>query len=113
MGKRSMPTITMIGANMGLSKIQKGGNHVCIDYDEFKPEKRKKKIISLHKTRKTAEKALTKRQIELDKRVWECHTRIVWLHTKAKVGDMVTPDLFNTWAPDEDIPQGDIVPDGD
>ena len=82
-------------------------------YDEFEPEKREKKIISLHRTRQTAEKALTKRQLELGKHVWDCNTRIVWLHTKAKAGDTITPDLFDTWAPNEEIPQGDQVPDGD
>jgi len=82
-------------------------------YDEFKPEKREKKVISLHRARKTAEKALAKRQIELGKRVWDCNTRIVWLHARAKSGDTITPDLFSTWAPDEKIPEGDRVPDGD
>jgi hypothetical protein len=46
-------------------------------YDEFDPAKREKKVISVHETREAAEKALKKRQRELGKRVWECHTRIV------------------------------------
>jgi hypothetical protein len=82
-------------------------------YDEFDPAKREKKVISVHKTRKTAEKALKNRQRKLGKRVWECHTRIVWVYDRAHKGDAITPDTFNTWAPDEEIPDGDRVPDGD
>jgi hypothetical protein len=36
-------------------------------YDEFDPAKREKKVISVHKTRAAAEKALKKRQRKLDK----------------------------------------------
>jgi hypothetical protein len=39
-------------------------------YDEFDSAKREKKVISVHKTRETAEKALEKRQRKLGKRVW-------------------------------------------
>ncbi len=82
-------------------------------YDEFEPSKREKKVISLHKTRETAEKALAFRQEKLGKRVWDCNTRIVWLYHKTNTGDTVTPDTFDTWAPDEEIPESDKVPDGD
>lgn len=82
-------------------------------YDEFKPDEREKRIISLHKTRQTAERALAKRQLEMGKRVWDCNTRIVWLNTSAKAGETVTPDLFSKWAPDEPIPQSERVPDSD
>ncbi len=82
-------------------------------YDEFEPSKREKEVISLHKTRETAEKALALRQRRLDKRVWECKTRIVWLYNKVNPGDTVTPDFFDTWAPDEEIPESEKVPDGD
>ena len=41
-------------------------------YDEFDPSEREKKVISVHKTRGTAEKTLEKRQRKLGKRVWEC-----------------------------------------
>ena len=51
-------------------------------YDESDPAKREKKVISVHKTRETAEKALKKRQHKLDKRVWECNTRIVWAYDR-------------------------------
>ena len=82
-------------------------------YDEFDSAKRKKEVISIHKTRETAEKALKKRQRQLGKRVWECHTRIVWVYDRVRRGDFITPSAFDTWAPDEKIPWGDRVPDGD
>jgi hypothetical protein len=82
-------------------------------YDEFEPAKREKEVISVHKSRKTAEKALQKRQRKLGKRVWQCHTRIVWIYDPVHKGDIVTPDTFDTWAPGETIPEGDRVPDGD
>lgn len=82
-------------------------------YDEFDPAQREKKVISMHRSRETAEKALKKRQDELGKRVWECNTRIVWVYESLSTGDTVTPDRFDTWAPDEKIPRSDRVPDGD
>lgn len=82
-------------------------------YDEFDPTRREKKVISVHKTRETAEKALDKRQRKLGRRVWECYTRIVWVHDTVRVGERITSDGFDTWAPGEEIPAGDRVPDGD
>ena len=82
-------------------------------YDEFDPEKRDKRVISIHKRRETAEKALKNRQYKLGRRVWECHTRIVWAYDPVYKGDSITPDAFDTWAPAEEIPAGDRVPDGD
>ena len=82
-------------------------------YDEFDPAKREKEVISVHKTRETAEKTLQKRQHKLGKRVWECHTRIVWVYDPVHKGDTITPDTFDTWAPGEQIPEGDRIPDGD
>ena len=82
-------------------------------YDEFDPAKREKRVVSVHKTRETAEKALTKRQHKLSKRVWDCNTRIVWVYDRVHVGDKLTPTYFDTWAPGEKIPMGDQVPNGD
>jgi len=82
-------------------------------YDDSDPAKREKKVVSVHKTRAAAEKALRKRQRELHRRVWECHTRIVWVQGRIHEGDQITPNSFDTWAPDEKIPWGDRVPDGD
>ena len=82
-------------------------------YDESDPAKREKRVISVHKTRETAEKALKKRQRKLDRKVWECSTRIVWVYDRVHEGDTTTAKSFDTWAPGEKIPQGDRVPDVD
>ena len=82
-------------------------------YDDFDPAQREKRVISIHKTRETAEKALTKRRHKLHRKIWECHTRIVWVHDPVHKGDTITPTHFDTWAPGEKIPAGDQVPDGD
>jgi hypothetical protein len=82
-------------------------------YDQFKPEKRQKLVISAHRTRDAAEKALQKRWQKMQRRVWECHTRIVWTEGRVQPGDYITPDNFDTWAPDEKIPETEKVPDGD
>ena len=82
-------------------------------YDRFEPAELEKEVISVHKTRKTAENALKKRQEKLGRRVWECNTRIVWVYKRVRAGDKVTAKAFDTWAPGEKIPQGDRVPDGD
>lgn len=82
-------------------------------YDEFDPAKHEKEVISVHKTRKTAEKALEKRMRKLRKRVWECDTRIVWLYDRVRTGDHHTPNSFDTWAPHEEIPERDKCADGD
>ena len=82
-------------------------------YDEFDPAKREKRVISVHKSRETAELALKKRQRKLGKRVWECSSRIVWVDGPVHKGENITPNSFKTWAPDEIIPAGDRVPDGD
>ena len=81
--------------------------------DESDPAQREKTVISAHKTRETAEKALKKRQHKLGKRVWDCNTRIVWVYDRVHEGDTITPNSFDTWAPGENIPQGDRVPEGD
>ncbi len=82
-------------------------------YDQFDPAQREKEVISVHKTRKTAEKALKERQDKLGRRVWECKTRIVWVYDRVRAGDKLTAKSFDTWAPDEKIPMADRVPDGD
>ena len=82
-------------------------------YDQFDPSERENKVISVHKTRKTAERALKERQLRLGKRVWECNTRIVWVHDRVHTGDKLTPKYFDTWAPGEKIPMGDRVSNGD
>ena len=82
-------------------------------YDEFDLSKREKEVISVHKSRYNADKALKKRQRERGKRVRECNTRIVWVYDQVRAGDTIKPSAFDTWAPGEEIPMGDRVPDGD
>jgi hypothetical protein len=43
----------------------------------------------------------------------ECYTRIVWVYHPIHKGETITPDDFDTWAPEETIPQGDRVPECD
>ena len=82
-------------------------------YDEFDSAIREKKVVSVYKTRKTAHKALKERQKRLGRRVWECHTRVVWVKNPVRKGDTITPTSFDTWAPGEKIPASEQVPDGD
>lgn len=81
--------------------------------DEFEPTHRKKKVISVHKTRVTAEKAQMKLPHKLHQEGSECYTRIVWAYHPVRKGESITPDDFDTWAPGEEIPQGDRVPECD
>jgi len=50
-------------------------------YEEHEPSEITKEVLSVHKTRAEAEKALEKRQHRLKRRVWECYARIVWILT--------------------------------
>jgi hypothetical protein len=72
-------------------------------FDEFDPKKREKKIVSVHKTRKAAEKVQTKRRKKLGLGLLEDHTRIVWVEDRVRTGDTITPDRFDTLSPDEEI----------
>jgi len=82
-------------------------------YDEYNLSKPRKKVISVHRSRETAEKALEKRMKKLGKRVWECNTRIVWTQTKIASGDFIRTMDFETWRPGEKIPYGERYPDSD
>ena len=81
--------------------------------DEFEPVKRKKRVISVHKTRMTAEKAQMKLPHKLVQGDRECYTRIVWVYRPIHKCEYITPDTFDTWAPGEKIPEGDRVPECD
>lgn len=81
--------------------------------DEHDLTKREKLVLSVHKSREAAEKALEEHRKQLHKRVWECIHRIVWVEGTVHSGNQITPDKFETWAPHEEIPEGDRVPDGD
>jgi len=81
--------------------------------DEHDLTKREKPVFSVHKSREDAEKALEKHREQDHKRVWECIHRIVWVEGRVRSGDHILPNDFETWAPHEEIPEGDRVPDGD
>lgn len=73
----------------------------------------RKEVVSVHRSRETAEKALAKRMKTLGKRVWECDTRIVWVKTKTRAGEFLQTADFETWRPGEEIPLGERFPDSD
>ena len=70
-------------------------------------------MISVHQSRETAEKALENRKLKLGKKIWECNTRIVWIESKVKAGDLVKPGEHTDWRPGEKIPQGELYSDAD
>ena len=82
-------------------------------YDEHDLVKPKKRVISVHQKRETAEAALEKRKKELGKTVYECHTRIVWIHGTVKSGDYVKPGQYAAGRPDETLPHGELYSDTD
>jgi len=81
--------------------------------DEHDLRKREKPVLSVHKSREEAEKALEKHREQVDKRVWECIHRIVWVEGRVRSGDHISPSDFETWAPQEEIPEGDRISDTD
>jgi ferredoxin-NADP reductase len=82
-------------------------------YDEHNLLQPRKKIISVHRSRQTAETALQKRMRKLGRSVEECNTRIVWVEGKAKKGGYLTTANFKTWRPGEEIPEGELYSDTD
>ena len=82
-------------------------------YDEHDLNKPFKEVISVHKTRETAEKALEKRKLRLGKTTVECNTRIVWVKHAVKRGNYLTVAEFENWRPGEKIPEGELVSDTD
>ena len=82
-------------------------------YDERDPSRPLKEVLSVHKRRDTAEKALQRRMKQLGKRVWECHARIVWTDNRVRPKDLVAPKDFSTWRPGERLPVGERYTDSD
>ncbi len=82
-------------------------------YDEHNLDQSQKKVISVHETREESEKALSQRQNELGKRVWDCNTRIVWTDKAVAAGDILSISEFVTWRPGEKIPEGELNSDSD
>ena len=67
-------------------------------YDEHNLLQPRKKIISVHRSRQTAEKALQKRMRNIGRTIEECNTRIVWVEGKAKKGSYLTAADFKNLA---------------
>lgn len=82
-------------------------------YDENDPKKPLKQVLSVHRNRANAEKALDKRMRRLGKRVWECYARIVWTEKRIRANDWINPKDFSIWRPGEDIPYGELFGDSD
>ncbi len=82
-------------------------------YDEHDLVKPKKKVISVHRNRQTAETALDKRKKKLGKSVIDCNTRIVWIKGAIKSGEYVLPGQFSSWRPGETVPHGETYSDTD
>lgn len=82
-------------------------------YDENDPNKPLKQVLSVHKSRATAERALEKRMRKLGRRVWECHARIVWTDKRVRTDDWIGSKDFDTWRPGEVIPVGERYSDSD
>ena len=82
-------------------------------YDEYDLQKPKKKVISVHRKRQTAEKALEKRQRDLGRTVEKCNTRIVWVKGTVRKGNYLSAADFETWRPGEKIPFGELYSDTD
>jgi hypothetical protein len=82
-------------------------------YDEGEPKNPLKPVLSVHRTRANAQKALDRRMRRLGRRVWECDARIVWTAKKVRTDDMISPLDFSTWRPGEAIPFGDLYSDSD
>jgi len=117
--KRGATILTKIGKDnqsfrIGMEwKKDRSETIYALIYDQFDPAKRQKMVLSLHRSRITAQKALEKRWKKMKRRVWECKTRIVWVEGQVRAGETITPDRFDTWAPGEEIPESEKIPDGD
>ena len=82
-------------------------------YDDHNLEQPRKRVVSVHRSREAAEKALDKRKRRLGKTVMECNTRIIWTEGNLRAGDFIRPGQFSTWRPGETIPYGDLHSDSD
>ena len=82
-------------------------------YDDPDRGETAKKVISIHGSRKDAEQALLQRRIELERPIWECHTRIVWTDKTVSVGEPIQTADFTDWKNGEKIPAGELHSDED
>ena len=82
-------------------------------FDEHNLDKPSKRVVSVHRTRDSAETALSEHRKTHGKKVQECNMRVVWTQKKIKAGDSVTAPQFETWCPGEMIPEGETHSDED
>jgi hypothetical protein len=82
-------------------------------YDTHDLDNPQKRVISVHKSRETAEDALEARKKRLGKTVAECNTRIVWVKRKVQPEDVLIDQDFSSWKPGEKIPYGETHSDTD
>ena len=82
-------------------------------FDEHDLEKPLKRVMSVHKTRDSAETVLNDHRKTHGKKVEECNMRVVWIEEKIKAGDSLTVRQFETWRPGETIPEGETHSDED
>lgn len=92
----------------------RGGNAMfALIYDDHDPGKPSKEVLSVHRSRRTAEKALDARRASLKRSIAQCNTRIVWTDRPVHAGDRLTVHEFESWAPGERIPSGELFSDTD
>ena len=82
-------------------------------YDEHDPGMPLKQVVSIHKSRESAEKALENRRKTLGRTIEDCYTRIVWIKGEVSTGDFISPESFSMWRQGERIPEGELYSDSD
>lgn len=70
--------------------------YALIHREEY-PNTSKKRVISIHASRKDSERALRKRQQALGKDQWACKTKIVWTDKAIQPGDIITENERLVW----------------
>jgi len=104
---------TVHATAVGMLRRQKGVAMYALIYDEHRLERPQKRVISVHDSRKNAELALEDRKVALGRKVWDCHTRIVWVEKRIAAGESIGPEEYATWRPGEPIPEGELHSDSD
>ena len=82
-------------------------------YDNHNLGQAEKKVISVHETREESDKALSQRQNDLGRKVYECNTRVVWTDKAVTADDVLDTKDFVTWRSGEEIPEGELNSDAD
>lgn len=80
----------------------------AIIYDDWDPLKPKKEVISVHKSRETAERTLEKHMRSLGRWIEDCNARIVWVKGSVRAGHYLTMPDFQTWRPGETVSEGEL-----